>query len=205
MEKELEICFGFLGNGITVWTSCLETHESNPRYEAHISPKREITYYQENTPKYFIDAVEKQAQDNAIVGNYHNQFAFYPKNKPTKYCDTRFYGRVLICEEMCDGVKHLCTTSGQIVDDWKNVKDYDPNDKRPVYLVGNLKRNDHGQIYGHRFGYSFLSKVAEEAAEAIRNWKSDCWRHCVVEECTQDYLVKPSVLDCMVNLDWEED
>ena len=58
MEKELEICFGFLGNGITVWTSCLETHESNPRYEAHISPKREITYYQENTPKYFIDAVE---------------------------------------------------------------------------------------------------------------------------------------------------
>jgi len=204
MEKESKICFGFLGNGITVWTSCLETSEREPRYQAHISPEREITYYQENTPKYFIDAVEKQAADNAIVGNYHNQFAFLPKNKPTKFCDTRFYGRVLICEEMCEGVKHLCTTSGQIVDNWKNVKDYDANDKRPVYLVGNLKRNDHGEIYGQKFGFSFSREVAEEAADAIRHWKSPFWRNCVVEECTQDYLIKSSVWYSLVNLDWED-
>lgn len=204
MEKELKICFGFLGNGITAWTSTLETSEHEPRYKAHISPERKITYYQQSTPKYFIDAVEKQAQDNVIVGNYHNQFAFLPKNKPTKYSDTRFYGRVLICEEMCNGVKHLCTTSGLIVDNWEHVKDYDPNDKQPVYLVGNLKRNDHGEIYGQKFGYSFSRKVAEEAAEAIRNWESPCWRHCVVEECTQDYLIKPSVCDSLVNLDWED-
>lgn len=204
MEKELKICFGFLGNGITAWTSTLETSEHEPRYQAHISPERKITYYQENTPKYFIDAVEKQAADNVIVGNYHNQFAFLPKNKPTKFCDTRFYGRVLICEEMCEGVKHLCTTSGHIVDNWKNVRDYDPNDTKHVYLVGNLKRNNHGEIYGQKFGFSFSREVAEEAADTIRHWESPCWRNCVVEECTQDYLIKSSVCDSLVNLDWEE-
>lgn len=201
MEREQKICFGFLGNGITAWTSC---ESGEPRYEAHISPDRKITYYQENTPSFFIDAVEKQAQDNAIVGNYGNQFAFRPKNAPTKYCDTRYYGRVLICEEMCDGVKHLCTQSGQIVDNWGKVKDFDPSDKRTVFIIGNLKHNAHGQLYGQRFGYSFSREKAENAAEAIRNWKSDFWRNCVVEECTQDYLVQSSFCDCLVNLDWED-
>lgn len=199
MEKEQKICFGFLGNGLTAWTSY---EDKGPHLEAHISPERKITYYQENTPAFFIDAVEKQAQDNAIIGDAH--FVFRPKSKPTKYCDTRFCGRILICEEMCDGVKHLCTQSGQLVDNWKNVKDYNPDDKHPVFIIGNLKRNSHGQLCGNRFGFSFSKEVAENAAEAIRNWKSDYWRNCVVEECTQDYLVQSSFCDSLVNLDWKD-
>lgn len=206
MEKEQEICFGFLGNGITVWTSCVgkNGHLKDPDYKAHISPERKITYYQENTPKYFIDAVEKKAQDNFIAGNDSDYFVLIPKNKPTKYCDTRFYGRVLIHEEMCDCKKHLCLKSGQIVDDWKNVKDIDPNDKRPVFIIGNFKRNNFGELYGSTFGFSFSKEVAEDAAEQIRKWKTDYWRHCEVEECTQDFLVKCSNKN-LRNLDWEED
>ena len=205
MEKEQKICFGFLGNGITAWSTRFDSEGNlkDPDYEAHISPTREITYHQENTPKWFKDAVEKQAEDNAIVGNEQNYFAFYPKNKPTKYCDTRFYGRVLLCEEMCDGERHLFTTSGQIIDKWKNVKDIESVEGQKVFIVGNLKRNVHGNLLGAKFGFSLSKDVAEDAAAQIRNWESDCWRNAVVEECTHEELVGASAYYSLVNLDWE--
>lgn len=201
---EQQICFGFLGNGITVWTEC-GIGKSNPDFQAHISPTREITYYQENTPQYFRDAVEKQAQDNMIVGNEHDYFALIPKNKPTKYCDTRYCGRILICVEVCDGKEHLCTTKGQIVDDWKaNIVDINPDDDRPIYIVGNVKRDHYNNLVGEKFGFSYSKEDAEKAANAIRNWKSPVWRNAVVMECTHDELCWASVFYSLVNLDWED-
>lgn len=197
---EQKIIFGFLGNGITVWTSC--ENKTKPDCEAHISPNREITYYQENTPKYFTDAVEKMANEGNMT---HGGFLILrPLNAPTKYCDTKFYGRFLICEETFDGEKHfVLAKSKQIVDGWRGIKDIDKEDNRPVYLVGNIHQNKFGRLSGNKFGFSFSRETAEEAANAIRNWKSDFYRNAVVVETTQDMLLNVS-LSTLVNLDWED-
>lgn len=203
METVQKIVFGFLGNGITAWTSCVGNGKTDPDYQAHISPNRKITYYQDQPPQYFKDAVEKAAQSNFVVGNTESSFAFLPKSKPTKYVDTKFCGRIILCEEYVDGVKHLCTPEGHIYDRFEHLcEDYDPDDKTPVYLVGNLKRNNYGQIYGAKFGYSYSKEVADAACEAIRKWISPCWREAVVEEGTQDYIL--SQYCSMMNLDYPD-
>lgn len=198
---EQDIIFGHMGNGISVWTSCFTSRDgNNPDYSAWISPEREISYRQDNTPEYFRKSVESAAKHlNFPVGNEGGKyFALSLLSKPTKYCDTKFYGRYLLHEEIVGDTKFLCTQDRCIVD-WKNLRDYDPTRNDAVYFI--IGRYVKGAY--RCYGYSTSEETAQSALADFRHRCCDIGYDIQVERHDEKFL-----LECGekagVNLDFEE-
>lgn len=187
MEREQKIYFGYRGNGVSVWTEC--GNKPEPDYTAHIQPSRKITYYQDNAPDYFKKAVEEFAESNNLIFSNGSDecgcFALNPLNKPTKYCDTKFYGRILLCEEYHDGKKVLCTTDGHIAD-WSRIKDYDVSSNRKVYFVCDFK---YGANFPIAYAWSFGRDVAESSLAEIQHRHVDIDSDFRVIEKDEQYLI----------------
>ena len=182
---EQKILFGHLGNGVAVWTD--SEGKSKPDFEAHIQPTREITYITDNAPQYFINAVEKMAKSGNMVLNCYSTpcLALLPANKPTKYCDTWYYGRKLICEEIVDGEKVLCV-GRQVVNDWKNLRDYNPTRNDAVYFI--IGRYGKGAY--RCYGYSTSEETAKSALADFKHEYCDIGYDIQVERHDEKFLLE---------------
>jgi hypothetical protein len=68
---------GHLGNGLTVWNRAKEVR-GDYQTVAHISPKREITWYVKNPPKNVVEYVEECAKsDPSISTSQPDQKVFH--------------------------------------------------------------------------------------------------------------------------------
>lgn len=200
MEKQ-EIIFGHKGNGICVWTSCFTSRDKcNPDYSAWISPERKVRYNQDNTPEYFRKEVESAAKHlNFPVGNEGcKYFALSLLSKPTKYCDTKFYGRFLLHEEICGDTKFLCTENRAIVN-WKNLRDYDPDKNGAVYFI--IGRFGKGAY--RCYGYSFSEETANAELPYFTKQYCDIGYDIQVEHHDEKFLLQCGE-KAGVNLDFED-
>lgn len=197
MEKQ-KIYFGYRGNGLCVWTECGRKPE--PDFQAHIQPTREVTYYQDNTPDYFKEEVEKMAKygNSVLRSGSYPVLALNPLNKPTKYCDTRFYGRKLISEEIADGEKIACL-GRQIVDNWKNLRNYDPDKNDAVYFI--IGRFGKGAY--RCYGYSFSEETANAELSYFTKRYCDIGYDIQVERHDEKFLLQCGE-KAGVNLDFED-
>ena len=197
MEKQ-KIHFGYRGNGLCVWTECGLKPE--PDFSAHIQPTREVTYYQDNTPDYFKEWVEKMAKSGNSVFDYgENEPAFLvlnPLNKPTKYCDTKFYGRYLFSEEIVDGETFTCF--GRSIVNWKNLRDYDPDKNDAVYFI--IGRFGKGAY--RCYGYSFSEETAKTELPYFTKRYCDIGYDIQVERHDEKFLLQCGE-KAGVNLDFE--
>lgn len=198
MEKQ-KIHFGYRGNGLCVWTECGNKPKAD--FSAHIQPTREITYYQDNTPDYFKEWVEKMAKSGNSVFDYgENEPAFLvlnPLNKPTKYCDTKFYGRYLFSEEIVDGETFTC--HGRSIVNWKNLRDYDPDKNDAVYFI--IGRFGKGAY--RCYGYSFSEETAKAELSYFTQRYCDIGYDIQVERHDERFLLQCGE-KAGVNLDFED-
>lgn len=199
MEKQ-KIHFGYRGNGLCVWTECGLKPE--PDFSAHIQPTREVTYYQDNTPDYFKEWVEKMAKSGNSVFDYgENEPAFLvlnPLNKPTKYCDTKFYGRYLFSEEIVDGETFTCH-GRSVMKNWKRLRDYDPDKNDAVYFI--IGRFGKGAY--RCYGYSFSEETAKAELSYFTKRYCDIGYDIQVERHDEKFLLQCGE-KAGVNLDFED-
>lgn len=198
MEKQ-KIHFGYFGNGVSFWTEC--GNKPAPDFTAHIDTDRTIVFKQKDAPQYFVEAVERMAKyGNFIFGNSEDTrfLVLGPINKPTKYCDTKFYGRYLFSEEIVDGETFTCH-GRSVMKNWKNLRDYDPDKNDAVYFI--IGRFGKGAY--RCYGYSFSEETAKTELPYFTKRYCDIGYDIQVERHDERFLLQCGE-KAGVNLDFED-
>ena len=83
-EKNYDLGFGYLGNGMTVWNR-LQEENGDYKKVAHISPEREVKYYDKYAPAVIRQKIEDYAATGTpVISATQDQQVFHvpPKKKP---------------------------------------------------------------------------------------------------------------------------